>query len=152
MSQEIKFQFRFCQCRDNDESENSSQLRPNDSSQSNEQAGHESSEKLDGPDNSSQTSSQTTDSGGSLSENSQETPKYSQETPQNSRETPQNSRETPQNSQSQKCVISPFVNLKRLDPADLGMTLEDFENLSKEILNKSFGPDGISSQSSQDEK
>ena len=138
MSQEIKFQFRFSQCRDNDESENSSQVRPNDSSQSNEQAGHESSEKLDGPDNSSQTSSQTTDSGRWVSENSQETP--------------QNSRETPQNTQSQKCVISPFVNLKRLDPAELGMTLEDFEQLSDEILNKSFRPDEISSQSSQDEK
>ena len=128
MSQEIKFQFRFSQCRDNDESENSSQVRPNDSSQSNEQAGHESS---DGPDDSGQTSSQTTDCGQPLSENSQE---------------------TPQNSQSQKCVISPFVNLKRLDPAELGMTLEDFEQLSDEILNKSFHTDGNSSQCSQDEE
>ena len=138
MSQEIKFQFRFSQCRDKDESENLSQVQPNDSSQSNDQAGHESSEIPDGPDNSSQTSSQTTDSGQSLSENSQETP--------------QNSRETPQNSQSQKCVISPFVNLKRLDPAELGMTLEDFEQLSDEILNKSFHTDGNSSQCSQDEE
>ena len=138
MSQDIKFQFRFSQCKDNDESENSSQVRPNDSSQSNEQAVHESSERLDGPDNSSQTSSQTTDSGQPLSENSQETP--------------QNSRETPQNTQSQKCVISPFVNFKRLYPADLGMTLEDFEQLSDEILNKSFHTDGNSSQCSQDEE
>ena len=136
MSQEIKFQFRFSQCKD--ESENLSQVQPNDSSQSNDQAGHESSEIPDGPDNSSQTSSQTTDSGQPLSENSQETP--------------QNSRETPQNTQSQKCVISPFVNLKRLNPAELGITLEDFEQLSDEILNKSFRPDEISSQSSQDEK
>ena len=138
MSQEIKFQFRFSQCRDKDESENLSQVQPNDSSQSNDQAGHESSETPDGPDNSSQTSSQTTDSGQPLSENSQETP--------------QNSRETPQNTQSQKCVISPFVNFKRLDPAEIVMTLEDFEQLSDEILNKSFCPDEISSQSSQDEK
>ena len=145
MSQEIKFQFRFSQCRDKDESENLSQVQPNDSSQSNDQAGHESSEIPDGPDNSSQTSSQTTDSGQPLSENSQETP-------QNSQETPQNSRETPQNTQSQKCVIFPLVNLRRLDPAELGMTLEDFEQLSDEILNKSFRPDEISSQSSQDEK
>ena len=145
MSQEIKLQFRFSQCKDQDESENSSQVQLNDSSQSNEQAGHESSERLDGPDNSSQTSSQTTDSGRPVSENSQETP-------QNSQETPQNSRETPQNSQSQKCVISPFVNLRRLDPAELGMTLEDFEQLSDEILNKSFHTDGNSSQCSQDEE
>ena len=145
MSQEIKFQFRFSQCRENDESENSSQVRPNDSSQSNEQAGHESSERLDGPDNLSQTSSQTTDSGGPLSENSQGTP-------QNSQETSQNSRETPQKTQSQKCVISPFVNLRRLDPAELGMTLEDFKQLSEEILNKSFHTDGNSSQCSQDEE
>ena len=138
MSQEIKFQFRFSQCRDKDESENLSQVQPNDSSQSNDQAGHESSEIPDGPDNSSQTSSQTTDSGQPLSENSQETP--------------QNSRETPQNTQSQKCVISPFVNLRRLDPAELGMTLEDFEQLSDEILNKSFHTDGNSSQCSQDEE
>ena len=138
MSQEIKFQFRFSQCRDKDESENLSQVQPNDSSQSIDQAGHESSEIPDGPDNSSQTSSQTTDSGQPLSENSQETP--------------QNSRETPQNTQSQKCVISPFVNLKRLDPAELEMTLEDFEQLSDEILNKSFHTDGNSSQCSQDEE
>ena len=138
MSQEIKFQFRFSQCRDKDESENLSQVQPNDSSQSNDQAGHESSEIPDGPDNSSQTSSQTTDSGQPLSENSQETL--------------QNSRETPQNTQSQKCVISPFVNLRRLDPAELGMTLEDFEQLSDEILNKSFRADGNSSQCSQDEE
>ena len=129
MSQEIKFQFRFSQCRDKDESENLSQVQPNDSSQSNDQAGYESSEIPDGPDNSSQTSSQTTDSGQPLSENSQE---------------------TPQNSQSQKCVISP--NFQRLDPAELGMTLEDFEQLSDEILNKSFHTDGNSSQCSQDEE
>ena len=139
MSQQ-NFQFRFSQCKDEDKSENSSQVQPNDSSQPNEPvvSQHGSSELPNGPDNSSQPSSQTTNCSDLwtpwLSQNSQKTPENSQNDSQKSAENP-----TPR--------FPTEINL--IDPAELGMNLDDF-NQSEEVLNKSFRTPDISSQSSSD--
>ena len=137
MSQQ-KLQFRFSQCKD--ESENSSQGQPNDSSQPKEPdvPQHGSSELPNGPDKSSQASSQTTNCSDfwSPSQNSQKTPENSQNESQKSAENP-----TPR--------FPTEINL--IDPAELGMNLDDF-NQSEEVLNKSFRTPDISSQSSSEEE
>ena len=139
MSQQ-KLQFRFSQCKYEGESENSSQVQPNDSSQPKESdvSQHGSSELPNGPDNSSQPSSQTTNCSElwAPSQNSQETPENSQNDSQKSAENP-----TPR--------FPTEINL--IDPAELGMNLDDF-NQSEEDLNKSFRPQDVSSQSSSDEE
>ena len=69
----------------------------------------------------------------------------------------QNSQKTPENSQndSQKSAENPAprfpTEINLIDPAELGMNLDDF-NQSEEVLNKSFRTPDISSQSSSDEK
>ena len=137
MSQQ-KLQFRFSQCKD--ESENSSQVQPNDSSQPKEPdvSQHGSSELPNGPDKSSQASSQTTNCSDlwTSSQNSQKTPENSQNNSQKSVENP-------------KPRFPTEINL--IDPAELGMNLDDF-NQSEEVLNKSFRTPDISSQSSSDEE
>ena len=65
----------------------------------------------------------------------------------------QNSQKTSENSQndSQKSAENPTprfpTEINLIDPAELGMNLDDF-NQSEEVLNKSFRTPDISSQSS----
>ena len=141
MSQQ-KLTFRFSQCKDEDESQNSSQVQPNDSSQPKEPdvSQHGSSELPNGPDNSSQPSSQTTNCSDLW------TPRLSQ----NSQKTPENSQKDSQKSAENPAPRFP-TEINLIDPAELGMNLDDF-NQSEEVLNKSFRTPDISSQSSSDEK
>ena len=139
MSQQ-NFQFRFSQCKD--ESENSSQVQPNDSSQPKEPnvSQHGSAQLPNGPDNSSQPPSQTT--------NCSElwTPRLSQ----NSQKTPENSQNDSQKSVEHSTPRFP-TEINLIDPAELGMNLDDF-NQSEGVLNKSFRTPDISSQSSSGEE
>ena len=138
MSQQ-KLQFRFSQCKDEVKSENSSQVQPNNSSQPKEPnlSQHGSEEIPDGPDDPSQPSSQATNCDVVW------TPWFSQ-----------NSQQTPENSQtdSQKNVENPTprfpTEINLIDPRDLGMNLDDF-NQSENVLNL---PQDIPSESSSEEE